>query len=386
MAIAIALVVIVVGSLLFHFLSPWWSTPLASNWGQMDDTMAITLLITGVFFVVINLFIAYALLRFRHREGHRAAYEPDNKKLEWRLTLFSAVGIIALLAPGLVVYAEYVEAPQDAMVVDVVGKQWQWHFRFPDAEGRLGQTKVRLVSGTNPFGLDPDDPAAHDNVLVTAGEVHLPLNKPVKLLLRSDDVLHDFYVPQFRGRMNIVPGMVTTFWFTPTKVGRYEIMCAQLCGVGHYNMRGYVVVEEEPAFRAWLQAQPTFAKTMARAKSGGAGVAGSATPEGMMAQGKALAQSKGCVACHSIDGSPSVGPTWKGLYGKMETMANGSTELVDDAYLKDFIANPSKRVVKGFAPIMPKLELSDDEMNALVAYIKSFGSTGQAAPPQKAQK
>lgn len=388
MAIAVALIVIVAGSLLFHFVTPWWLTPLASNWRQMDDTLTITLIITGVFFVAINLFIVYALWRYRHRDGHRAAYEPENKKLEHRLIAFTAVGIIALLAPGLAVYADYVDPPDDAMVVEVVGKQWQWLFRYPDANGKLGQTDVRFVSGTNPFGLDPDDPAAHDDILVAGGEMHLPLNKPVKLLLRSDDVLHDFYVAQFRGRMNIVPGMVTTFWFTPTKAGRYEIMCSQLCGIGHYNMRSHVVVEDEAAFRAWLAAQPTFMKTMSAQKGTGAGAGAAAAPstEGLVAQGKALAQSKGCVACHTIDGNPGVGPTWKGLYGKTETMADGSTELVDDAYLKDFIVNPSKRVVKGFAPIMPKVELSEDELNALVAYIKSFGNAAQAAPAPKAEK
>jgi cytochrome c oxidase subunit 2 len=386
MAIAIALVVIVAGSVLFHVLTPWWLTPLASNWGRMDTTLTITLIITGIFFVALNAFIVYALWRFRHRDGHRAAYQPDNKKLERRLTIFTSLGIMALLAPGLFVYADYVDAPHDAMVVDVVGKQWQWHFRFPDENGKLGATNVRLISGTNPFGLDPDDPAAHENVLVPGSEVHLPINKPIKMLLRSDDVLHDFYVPQFRGRMNIVPGMVTTFWFTPTRAGRYEIMCAQLCGVGHYNMRGVVVVEDEASFRTWLKAQPTFAVTMAKAKGGGAGVPGSATPEGLVEQGKTLAQSKGCVGCHSVDGSPGVGPTWKGLHGKMESMANGTTELVDDAYLKDFITNPSKRVVKGFSPIMPKMDLSDDELSALVAYIKTFGTKGQTAPDQKAQK
>jgi cytochrome c oxidase subunit 2 len=383
MAIAIALIVIVVGSVLFHVLTPWWATPLASNWKQMDDTLSITLIITGALFVVINLFIAYALWRYRHRDGHRAAYEPDNKKLEHRLMVFTAVGIIALLAPGLVVYADYVEAPRDAMVVEVVGKQWQWYFRYPDASGKLGPSNVRFIKGTNPLGLDPDDPASHDDILVTAGEMHLPLNKPVKLLLRSDDVLHDFYVPQFRGRMNIVPGMVTTFWFTPTKAGRYEIMCSQLCGVGHYNMRSVVVVEEEPAFQAWLKAQPTFAKTQERRQDSSTAAA---TPDALMTKGKALAQSKGCTACHTIDGGPGVGPTWKGLYGKMETMANGSTELVDDAYLKDFILNPSKRVVKGFAPIMPKVDLSEEELTALVAYIKSFGSAAPVAPAPRAQK
>jgi cytochrome c oxidase subunit 2 len=125
---------------------------------------------------------------------------------------------------------------------------------------------------------------------------------------------------------------------------------------------------------------------MAPAQSTGSAAAPASTPGDLLTQGKALAQSKGCVACHTIDGSTGVGPTWKGLYGKTETMASGSTELVDDAYLKDFILNPSKRVVKGFAPIMPKIDLSDDELNALVVYIKSFGSAGQAAPPPKAQK
>src|SRR6185295_13743282 len=128
------------------------------------------------------------------------------------------------------------------------------------------------------------------NVVVTGNEVHLPLNKPVKVLLRSHDVLHDFFVPQFRARMNIVPGQVSSFWFTPTQPGRFESMCAQLCGVGHPDMRGYVVVEDDAAFQAWLKQQPTFAATQAAAAPA---AAGTGTPAAL---GRSLAQTKGCVA------------------------------------------------------------------------------------------
>ncbi|MFC5475659.1 c-type cytochrome [Paraherbaspirillum soli] len=377
MAMAIALIVIVVAALLFHLVSPWWLTPLASNWRQMDDTLTITLVITGFFFVVINLFIVYTLLRFRHRKGRRAAYEPDNKKLELWLITTTAAAIMGLLAPGLLVYGAYLKVPRDAIELEVLGQQWQWRYRFPGASGRLGRTSVNLVSAANPFGIDPSDPAGQDNLLVNSNEVHLPLNQPVKVLLRSQDVLHDFFVPPFRARMNMVPGMVSSFWFTPDKPGRYEVLCAQLCGVGHANMRGYVVVEDQASFQAWLKAQPTFALTMAAPSTSAASAP--RTPEALVAQGKALAESKACVACHTVDGSPRVGPTWKGLYGKTETMENGNTALVDEAYLKNFIRNPQALIVKGYAPMMPKIDLSDAELEALVAYIKSNGPPATTA-------
>jgi cytochrome c oxidase subunit 2 len=373
MGIAIALLVIVVGSVLFHLVTPWWLTPLASNWAQMDHTLTITLVITGIFFVVINLFVVYTLLRYRHRAaGQRAAYEPENKKLERWLIGVTTVGIVALLAPGLVVYADYLRPPQDSIVLEVLGQQWQWRFRFPGPGGKLGFSDARFVSAANPFGLDPNDPAAADNILVMGNEVHLPLNKPVKVLARSHDVLHDFFVPPFRARMNIVPGMVSSFWFTPTVAGRYESMCAQLCGIGHPNMRGFVVVEDEAAYQTWLKAQPTFAASMSAASAG--------PTDPLAAKGRALAQSKGCAACHTVDGNPSAGPTWKGLYGKTESFVDGSSAKVDDEYLKREIRDPKSRIVKGFQPIMPTIDVSDDELAALTAYIKSAGATGTAAP------
>jgi len=369
MVIAIVLLLIVVGSVLFHWLTPWWLTPLASNWGKMDDTLSITMAVTGLFFVVINLFVVYTLWRFRHRPGVRAAYQPDNKKLEHWLIGITTVGIVALLAPGLAVYANYVQPPEDAMILEVLGQQWQWRYRFPGAGGKLGGTDARFVTGQNPFGLDPADAAGQDDVLVMGNEVHLPLNRSVKVLLRSHDSLHDFFVPQFRARMNIVPGQVSWFWLTPTQAGRFEAMCAQLCGIGHPTMHGYVVVEEEAAFKAWLAAQSTFAMTLAPA----APAAGSG-PEALSARGRTLAQTKGCVACHTIDGNAGVGPTWKGLFGKTETMEDGSKALVDDKYLRGFIRDPKSRDIRGFANVMPPIPMSDDELDALVAYIKSYGS------------
>ena len=373
MAIAIALILIVAGSVLFHLVSPWWTTPLASNWGSIDGMLDLTLAITGGFFVVLNLFLAWTLWRYRHRAADRgrseaairAAYRPDNKRLERLLIVGTTVGIAALLAPGLFVYAEYVTPPRDALVMEVLGRQWKWSYRFPGADGRFGGVDPRFVSATNPLGLDPKDAAGSDDLLVPGDEVHVPLGRPVKVLLRSNDVLHDFYVPPFRARMNIVPGTVTSFWFTPTQTGRFEVLCAQLCGVGHYNMRGFVVVEPPEAFQHWLAAQSSFAAAQ--------DAAASADP--LVARGQALAQSKGCVACHSIDGSAGVGPTWKGLLGKTEHFTDGSSAKLDAAALRQDIREPLARIAQGFGPVMPKAELSDAELDALVAYIGAQGES-----------
>ena len=131
MAIAIVLILLVAGSVLFHFLSPWYFTPIASNWVAIDDTISVTFWVTGLVFVAVNLFMAYCVVRYRHRKGARAAYEPENQKLESWLIGLTAVGVAALLTPGLFAWAKFVDVPQDAAVVEVVGKQWHWSFRFP---------------------------------------------------------------------------------------------------------------------------------------------------------------------------------------------------------------------------------------------------------------
>lgn len=260
MAIAIVLVLVVAGSVLFHVLSPWWFTPIASNWSYIDNTLVITFWITGIVFAAVVLFMAYCIWRFRHREGSKADYEPESSRLEGSLTVVTAIGVAALLAPGLYVWSQFVSVPDDATEVEVVAQQWQWSYRLPGADGKLGTSEARLISPENPLGVNPEDPAGQDDVIVEAADLHLPVDKPVKMLLRSIDVLHDFYVPEFRAKMDMVPGSVTYFWFTPIRTGTFEVLCAELCGVGHGFMRGIVMVDTKEDYQAWLQEQSTFAQ------------------------------------------------------------------------------------------------------------------------------
>lgn len=266
MAVAVILILIAVGSVLFHLLSPWWWTPIASNWQYIDDTIIITFWITGAVFTAVILFMAYCILRFRHREGRRAAYEPESARLEWWLTVVTAVGVAAMLAPGLFVWQRFVTVPEGASEFEVVGQQWQWSFRLPGKDGRLGAVDTANVSPDNSLGLNPDDPYGQDDVVIEGDDLHLPIGKPLKALLRSIDVLHNFYVPQFRAKMDMVPGMVTFFWFTPTRTGTYEILCFELCGLGHPQMRGIVVVDEQSDYQAWLDRQTTFAQLASAAR------------------------------------------------------------------------------------------------------------------------
>lgn len=269
MAIAVALVLVVVGSVLFHFLSPWWFTPVASNWGSIDDIIIITFVITGLVFAAVVLFTAYAVYKFRHQEGRRADYEPENKKLEFWLTIVTTAGVVAMLAPGLVVWGQFVTVPDGAAEFEAVGEQWRWTYRFPGADGKLGTADVANITYDNPFGMNDDDPNGQDDVLIDDYELHLPIGSPLKVLLRSKDVLHDFYVPQFRAKMDLVPGLESYFWFTPTREDTFDLLCAELCGTGHYSMKGKVTVESEEAFNAWLASYPTYAETMPAGSAAG---------------------------------------------------------------------------------------------------------------------
>lgn len=258
MAIAVVVILLVIGTLIFHVLSPWWFTPLASNWGTVDTTVDITIWVTGIVFIMVNLFMAWCVIKFRHREGQKAKYEPENKKLEIWLMSITAVGVVAMLAPGLIVWGDIVTVPEGAMKVEAVGQQWHWSHRYPGKDGEFGDVDAKRISVENPFGMDPDDPAGMDDVLIFGPEMHLPVNQPVKVLLRSKDVLHNFAVPQFRVKMDLVPGMVTYLWFEPTVEGKYEIMCEELCGMAHHTMRGSVVVESQESYEQWLDSHPTF--------------------------------------------------------------------------------------------------------------------------------
>jgi cytochrome c oxidase subunit 2 len=276
MAVALILLLVAIGSVVFHLLSPWWWTPIATNWSYIDHTINITFWITGFVFTAVIVFMAYCVFRFHHKEGRQAAYNPENKKLEWWLSVGTGIGVAAMLAPGLIVWHEFVTVPPNATEVEVMGQQWQWSFRLPGKDGRLGTTDVRNISSDNPMGLNREDPHGQDDVVIDNGDLHLLVGKPVKVLLRSIDVLHDFYVPEFRAKMDMVPGMVTYFWIRPIRTGTFDVLCAELCGAAHYQMRAKVIVEEESEYQAWLEQQKTFAELSDRSavrraayKSGG---------------------------------------------------------------------------------------------------------------------
>ena len=260
MGVALAIVIIVIGSVLFHLFSPWWWTPIATNWGFMDDMISLTFWITGIGYVVILLFVAYCVYKFQYREGRVAAYEPENTKLEIWLTVLTSVGVVALLAPGLFVWFQFVNVPEEATEVEVVGQQWFWSFRLPGADGKLGTADNRLISEDNILGINPNDPYGQDDIIIDGNDLHLAAGQPVKMLLRSVDVLHNFYVPEFRAKMDMVPGMITYFWMEPTRVGTYDVLCAELCGVGHGYMGGTVLIDKVEDYDLWISEQTTFAE------------------------------------------------------------------------------------------------------------------------------
>jgi cytochrome c oxidase subunit 2 len=353
MILAIVLVLLVVGSVLFHFLSPWYFTPIASNWGTIDDTVSITFWVTGFVFVAVNLFMAYCVLRYRHRKGKRAHYEPESKKLEAWLVGLTAVGVAAMLAPGLLVWAKFVEVPEGTAVFEVVGKQWHWSFRFPGRDGVLGTVDARYVSDKNPFGMNPDDPNGQDDVLISSPELHLPIGKPVKALLRSVDVLHDYTVPQFRVKMDLVPGLVTYVWFIPTRVGKFDLLCEELCGIAHFTMRGKVIVEEEPAFQEWLSSYPTYAQSSAR-------VAGNA------AAGKPLYAV--CTTCHGSQAEGNLALNAPKLSGQGDWYLKRQLK-----YFKNGARGTHDNDVFGkmMAPMAATLA-NDAAIDNVVAYIKTL--------------
>lgn len=259
MPIVVVLVLVVVASIAFHLLSPWWWTPIASNWNYIDDTLVVTFWITGAVFAAVILFTAYCVFRFRHREGHKAEFNPENKRLEFWLTVVTSLGVAAMLLPGLIVWKQFVTVPDEATEVEVFGQQWSWSYRLPGEDGRLGTTDATWVSPENPLGINPYDRFGKDDVIIESDDLYLPVDRPVKMLLRSIDVLHNFYVPEFRAKMDMVPGMVTFYWFTPTRIGEYEALCAEYCGTAHPFMNGIVQVVDEEEYKLWLQEQLTFA-------------------------------------------------------------------------------------------------------------------------------
>ena len=255
---------VILGSVLFHIFTPWYWTDVASNWGGMDVTITLTFWIGGGVFIAVCLFMVYCVFKFSYKEERRAEYKPEDKRLEKILTWATTIGVVALLAPGLVIWNNFVNVPKIAIVVDVMAWQWGWQYRLPGKDGKLGTTQIVNINDDNPFGINSDDHYGKDDVMIQSDVINLENNRPVKILLRSVDVLHNWYVPQFRAKMDAVPGIVTYYWFEPNKTGEFEVLCAEYCGVGHYAMRGGVEVQDKEDYDNWLQQQETFSDLIAK--------------------------------------------------------------------------------------------------------------------------
>lgn len=248
--------------------------PSASEHGEKIDTMMwITLAITGIVFVLTQILLFWFAYKYQANEKRKAHYYPHNNKLELLWTAVPAIALTVLVSFGLYYWYKITgEAPKEAMEVEVTGHQFGWEYRYPGKDGVLGRQNFKLTDAAkgNPLGQDWKDVANHDDL--HPSELHLVVDKPVKLIIRSQDVIHDVGLAHFRLKMDAVPGTPTTMWFTPKYTTAkmkemtgnenfvYEISCDQMCGSGHYSMKGTIIVETQEEFDKWISAQkPQYA-------------------------------------------------------------------------------------------------------------------------------
>ena len=240
----------------------------ASDHGvDVDMMMKITLIITGIVFVITQTLLFWFSYKYQASDTRKAFYFPHNNKLEVIWTVIPAIVLTVMVGFGLFYWFRITsEAPGNAMVVEVTGSQFKWEFRYPGKDKILGKKYFKEINeaNNNPLGQLWDDPANHDDIYVSGEDMHLVVNKPVKLVINSKDVIHDVGLAQFRMKMDAVPGTPTSIWFTPTKTTQqmkkemndpefvYEISCDQMCGKGHFSMRGTIVVETQEEFDRWM--------------------------------------------------------------------------------------------------------------------------------------
>jgi cytochrome c oxidase subunit 2 len=301
------------------------------------------------FFILVVGGMVYLAITYRAGSKHKPKYITGNHALEALWTAIPTILLLIIFAWGYALYGKMIHAPSDAMEVRVVAKQWLFQFQYPDT----GRT--------------------------TINEVYVPVNKPVKLVMSSEDVLHSFFIPNFRVKSDIVPGMYTSVWFEANVPGKHQVYCTEYCGTSHSQMMAQVIALSPEDFEAWkagkkFDSVPRAGQTLAEAQAETAKIAlKQAAPMSLADQGKALTEAKGCIACHSADGSVKVGPSYKGLFGHEVELADGSKVTADENYLRESIENPNAKIVKGFQPVMPTFKglITETELNAILAYINS---------------
>jgi cytochrome c oxidase subunit II len=304
----------------------------ASTIAQGVDYLYYFLSAIGVFFsVLIFVAIFYFVIRYRRREEHEIPEQIEGNlflELTWTVIPLGIVGLIFLW--GTVLFVHNARPPERSMEIFVVGKQWMWKVQHPEGVEEIN-------------------------------ELHVPVNQPVKLTMTSEDVIHDFAVPAFRIKKDVVPGMYTTEWFQATKTGTFHLFCDQYCGTNHSLMKGSIIVMEPADYEQWL--------------SGGIhGVT-------MVQAGAKLYEDLACVVCHGT----GKGPALLGIYNKPVKLEDGRTVIADDAYLRESVLYPTAKIVDGFRPIMPtfKGQVTEEQLLQLIAYIKSLATQPSTAPETK---
>lgn len=299
---------------------------------DVDNLYFFLLAITAFFSTLISGLVIFFAIRFRRRSEVELP-EPitGSTKLETLWTVIPAIIVMIIFGWGAKVFLSLNRAPADSMPIYVVGKQWMWKLQHLE-----GQREIN--------------------------ELHIPVDRAVKMIMSSEDVIHSFYVPAFRVKADVLPGRYTSIWFEATQPGEYHLFCAEYCGTKHSGMIGKVVAMEPVAYEAWLSGGPR--------------------EQSMTARGQALFQNFSCHTCHKADGSGR-GPALEGIFGKSVTLQTGQTIVVDENYLRESILSPSSKVVAGYQPVMPAFQglVNEDGLVQLLAYIKSLAPQAAAPPP-----
>jgi cytochrome c oxidase subunit 2 len=290
--------------------------------GKVDSAFFFIVAASAVLFLLVMAVMIAFVLRYDHRRRPHPQPVKDNVALEVVWTVIPFVLVMVMFYFGYIDFKFIRNPPAGAMPVQVTARQWSWLFRYEN--GR------------------------EDDVL------RVPLDRPVALTMTSLDVLHCLYIPAFRIKEDCVPGMKTHLWFNADEAGTYEIFCSEYCGVGHAHMRSQVIVLPAADFDRWY-----------------------ASPEeaGTTAAGLKVLKGRGCLGCHSIDGSPKVGPTFKGLLGSRQivlTAGRQRTVTADADYIRQYVLQPNADIINGFQPIMPKIPVTKEDLDAIVGYLETL--------------
>ena len=245
--------------------------PNASSHGlQIDHILEFCHWFMGALFLGWSTFFIFVLIRFRKRRQPSANYlgvtSPISTHLEFSVVLIEAVLLLGFAIPLWARRVNQFPPGKDALVVHVVAQQFSFNYHLPGPDGLFGRRDVNFVTNSNPLGIDPNDPAGKDDI-ITTGELHVPIDRPVIAELSSKDVIHDFFLPDMRIAGDAIPGSLIPIWFTPVKTGTYEVVCAQLCGLGHYGMKGTLVVDTPQDYQAWLKERAELAASAQAAPS-----------------------------------------------------------------------------------------------------------------------